>query len=80
MDKTKIPYVLKILNDRLNYEKKFLIDLSEIIDGSKDEIALRWANGNINSCQSRISQIESVLEFINNGTEKSIQSSNDKNN
>lgn len=58
-----IPYVTKILSEKLDYEQRFLKIIEKNISSS-DPLTARQANGNLNSCKERIIQLEESLEFL----------------
>lgn len=61
--KDDIPYVTRILNEKLVFEQKSL-DIWNKNLKSSDALVVRQANGNINSCQERIEQLTQAIEFL----------------
>ena len=61
--KDPMPYVAKILREKLNYEQKFLAIFEKNLN-SEDLLIKRQANGNIPSNKIRIDELENAIEFL----------------
>ena len=62
-EKDPMPYVAKILREKLILEKKFLYTFERNIN-SEDFLIKRQAEGNISSNQSRIEELNNALEYL----------------
>lgn len=58
-----LPYVAKILREKLIYEKKFLASFERNIN-SEDILVRRQAEGNIPSNKHRIEELKIAIEYL----------------